>query len=271
MAISNYTNIHMNFSIYSLITAIFVGGISGYLGSLMVTKKMSLVGDAMGHIALPGMGLALLFGHNVSLGAFAFLLLGVWVIWYLEPKTNLPTETLVGIIFVFSLAIGFFVTPDLELLEALFGDILKISTFDFWMAVSTSSIIFFGIRKIYPKLMLGFLSEDLAISNGINIKKYNFLYLLAIASIVALGVKVVGSLLVGALAIIPAAAARKISKNISQYTLFAGVIGALSCAIGTIVSNTYSLSAGPTVILVSISFFTVTLLLKNDVKTKISV
>ncbi len=56
--------------IYSLITAIFIGGAAGYLGSLMVTKRMALVGDALGHVALPGMGLALLFGLNVSVGAF---------------------------------------------------------------------------------------------------------------------------------------------------------------------------------------------------------
>ncbi len=113
--------------IYSLITAIFIGGAAGYLGSLMVTKRMALVGDALGHVALPGMGLALLFGLNVSVGAFIFLLLGVLLIWFLETKTMLPTETLVGIIFVLSLALGFLITPQPDLLEALMGDISKMN------------------------------------------------------------------------------------------------------------------------------------------------
>ena len=64
--------------ILSLISGIFIGGVAGYLGSLMLTKRMALVGDALGHVALPGMGLALLFGFNVSFGAFLFLLLGIF-------------------------------------------------------------------------------------------------------------------------------------------------------------------------------------------------
>ncbi|NCQ02827.1 metal ABC transporter permease, partial [Candidatus Wolfebacteria bacterium] len=73
--------------LFSLITAIFVGGAAGYLGSLMISKRMALVGDALGHVALPGIGLALLLGLNVSLGAFVFLLAGVLLIWFLEKKT----------------------------------------------------------------------------------------------------------------------------------------------------------------------------------------
>ena len=64
--------------LFSLISGIFIGRAAGYLGSLMLTKRMALVGDALGHVALPGMGLALLFGLDVSFGAFLFLLLGIF-------------------------------------------------------------------------------------------------------------------------------------------------------------------------------------------------
>ena len=97
----------INQFILSLISGIFIGGVAGYLGSLMLTKRMALVGDALGHVALPGMGLALLFGLDVSFGAFLFLLLGIFLIWLFEIKTSLPMEALVGIVFVASLAIGF--------------------------------------------------------------------------------------------------------------------------------------------------------------------
>ena len=94
----------------------------------MLTKRMALVGDALGHVALPGMGLALLLGLNVSLGAFVFLLLGIFFVWLLEIRTSLPTEALVGVIFVASLASGFLIVPEPELLEALFGDISEVSS-----------------------------------------------------------------------------------------------------------------------------------------------
>ncbi|PIU61593.1 ABC transporter, partial [archaeon CG07_land_8_20_14_0_80_38_8] len=101
----------------SLITGLFVGGVSGYLGSLMITKRMALVGDALGHVALPGIGLALFFGLDVSIGAVFFLLIGVLIIWFLESRTNLSAEALVGVLFVVSLALGFLIIPDFELLE----------------------------------------------------------------------------------------------------------------------------------------------------------
>lgn len=190
----------------SLITAIFVGGAAGFLGSLMVTKRMALVGDALGHVALPGMGLALLWGINVSLGALVFLFLGILLIWFLGTKTYLPTETLVGIIFVLSLAVGFLITPEQELLHALVGDIAKVSLGDAFISVILSILVMAIMYKIYPKLILASISEDLAIANKVNIKRNNLIYLLMIAIIVALGVKVVGSLLIGALVIVPAAA-----------------------------------------------------------------
>lgn len=248
----------------SLIVAIFVGGVAGYLGSLMLTKRMALVGDALGHIALPGMGLALLWGLNVSFGAFVFLLAGVLLIWFLETKTHLPTETLVGIIFVFSLALGFLITPEPELLHALVGDISQVFLLDAAASVVLSIFVLYVINKIYPKMMLASISEDLAAVSRINIKKYNLIYLLAISIIVALGVKVVGSLLIGALVIIPAAASRIISQNIRQYTLVSALLGILSCVLGILFSKITGLPVGPLIILTCILFFVISLVFKKE-------
>lgn len=247
----------------SLITAIFVGGAAGFLGSLMVTKRMALVGDALGHVALPGMGLALLWGINVSLGALVFLFLGILLIWFLGTKTYLPTETLVGIIFVLSLAVGFLITPEQELLHALVGDIAKVSLGDAFISVILSILVMAIMYKIYPKLILASISEDLAIANKVNIKRNNLIYLLMIAIIVALGVKVVGSLLIGALVIVPAAASRNFSKNLSQYSLMAMVLGIFSCVFGILLSKITASPAGPLIILTSIFFFTISLIFKR--------
>jgi len=249
--------------IFSLISGIFIGGVAGYLGSLMLTKRMALVGDALGHVALPGMGLALLLGLDVSLGAFVFLLLGIFLIWLLEIKISLPTEALVGIIFVASLAIGFLIVPELELLEALFGDISQVS---FGMAVISavlSVVIFLLISRIYPKLILAGISSDLAKSEGINVKRQNFIYLFLIALVVALGVKIVGSLLVGALVIIPAATARNLSKTLKGYCAGSIIFGALSCLLGTLLFKLTGLPAGPIIILTSTFFFLISPVFKR--------
>jgi len=249
--------------LFSLISGIFIGGAAGYLGSLMLTKRMALVGDALGHVALPGMGLALLLGLDVSFGAFVFLLLGIFLIWLFEIRTSMPTEALVGVVFVASLAIGFLIVPEPELLEALFGDISEIS---FIMALASaifSILIFLAINRIYPNMILANISDDLARSEGIKTKKQNFIYLLSIAAMVALGVKVVGSLLVGALVIIPAATARNLSKNLKQYYLGSIIFGVLSCFFGILLFKFIGFSAGPLIILTSTFFFLISLIFKR--------
>jgi len=249
--------------LFSLISGIFIGGAAGYLGSLMLTKRMALVGDALGHVALPGMGLALLLGLDVSLGAFVFLLLGIFLIWLLEIKTSLPTEALVGVIFVASLAVGFLIVPELELLEALFGDISKVSFGTAAVSAVLSVAIFLVIGRIYPKMILAGISSDLAKSEGINVKRQNFVYLLLIALMVALGVKIVGSLLVGALVIIPAATARNLSKTLKGYYMGSIIFGVLSCLFGSLLFKFTGLPAGPVIILTSTFFFLVSLILKR--------
>ncbi len=112
-------------------------------------------------------------------------------------------------------------------------------------------------------MMLASLSEDLATANKINFKKYNLIYLLAIAVIVALGVKVVGSLLVGALVIVPAAASRNFSKNLGQYVCLSMILGAVSCFLGVLLSNFVAFPAGPLVIIISVALFGLSLFFKK--------
>lgn len=247
----------------SLIVAMFIGGVAGYLGSLLITTRMALVGDALGHVALPGMGLALLFNVDISLGAVISLFFGILLIWFLGLKTTLPTEALVGIIFVVSLAIGFLIIPEIEIVEALAGDISRLSFASAIISIILSITVFWGVKRIYPCLILSYISEDLAKIQGIKIKKYELTYLFLIGIIVALGVKITGSLLVGALLIIPAAASRNFSKNLKGYSFFSGVIGILSSVLGILAFKFLNLPAGPLIILSSALFFLISFIFKR--------
>src|SRR3989338_11603716 len=180
---------------YSLIVAAFVGLASGYLGSLMILRRMALVGDALSHVALPGLALGLLWNFYPFFGAFGALFIAIVLIWLIENRTKLSTETLVGIFFTLSLAIGLIITPEPELLEALFGDISETSALDVAIAVLLSLFAIFVVHRIYNKLVLGTISDDLAKSVGTKTKKIDFIFLMIVALIVALGIKVVGTLL----------------------------------------------------------------------------
>src|SRR3989338_4585651 len=243
-----------------IISALFIGLAAGYLGSFMVLRRMALVGDALSHVALPGVALGLIFNFNPLLGAFATLFLGIVCIWLIEQKTKLSTESLVGLCFTVSLATGLLITPEPELLEALFGDISKVTGLDMILAIALSLTVIMETSQISRGLMLGILSDDLARSNGVKTTRINFIYLLLVAVIVALGIKVVGTFLMGALVVIPAITAKNFAKSLKSYVWGSAVVGLLGALMGIILANALSLSPGPIIVLVSGGLFLISLL-----------
>lgn len=249
--------------LYSLIVGVFIGGVAGYLGSLMITKRMALVGDALGHVALPGVTLALIYGFNVSWGALIFLTLGILLIWFFEIRTKLPMEALTGIVFTASVAVAFLFLPEAAVSTALIGDISQIGFWDVLASILLCIITFLVLRNIFSKMILANLSEDLAKVEHVKVERYNFIFLICIAIIVALGVKVTGSLLMGALVITPAAAARNLARNLSQYSYGALVIGVISCVGGVLIFRISNLAAGPLIILFASFIFLISLIFKK--------
>jgi zinc transport system permease protein len=247
----------------SLITGIFIGGAAGYLGTLMLSKRMALVAGPLGHLTLPGIALALLYNFDVSLGAFPFVILGIILIWLFEMRTKLPMEALTAIIFASGVAIAFLFLPIEQAETALVGDISKVGFWDTLLVSFFCLLLFLLIKKIYSKMTLINVSEDLARSEGIEVEKYNLLYLGAIAIIVALGVKIVGGLLTAALVAIPAATSRNLSKNLFQFSLLGLLFGAISSLLGIFLFKVIGLPAGPLIVLVATFFFLISLIFKK--------
>lgn len=241
--------------IFLLIVGGLVGAASGYLGSFMVLKRMSLVGDALSHVALPGIAIAMTFGLNPMLGAFIALTLAIVGVWYLGEKSEGYIESLVGIFFTASLAIGILITPEPEIFESLFGDIDKVTRLDGLFVIVGALIIFIVTKLISKKLMLGIVSEDLAKAQKINISKLNLVYLLLVGLVVALGVKFLGTLLTGALVIIPAVTAKNIAKSIRSYHLISIIVGLVSCVLGIFIARVFILPTGPAVVITGIVFY----------------
>src|SRR5207244_11141816 len=126
---------------YSLVAGIFVGFAAGYVGSLMVLKRMALVGDSLSHVALPGLALGILLNFNPFLGAFGFLFAAAILTWYIEKTTRLFPESIVGVLFVTALAVGILITPEVDLLEALFVDITTVTLVDTLLDIAFSFLV----------------------------------------------------------------------------------------------------------------------------------
>jgi len=250
----------------ALISSIFVGGVAGYLGSLMLSRRMTIVVDPLSHLALPGVVLALILQKDISLGAFLFLFFGSILIWFFEQKTKLPTETIIAILFSVSLAITFLFLSEHEIEEALVGDISKIGKLDSLIVVLISIFIFFLIQKIYPKLTLISISEDLAMAEKVDLKKYQFLYILSISAIVALGVKFVGGLLVAGLTTLPAASARNLSKNLKTFRTLSSFFGILCAILGVSFCQITNFSAGSLIVIAGFLIFLISIFIANLIK-----
>ncbi|MCM2278921.1 MAG: metal ABC transporter permease [Oligoflexia bacterium] len=238
-----------------LLTAALVGGAAGFLGSLLISRKMALVGDALGHVALPGMGLALTLGIDPELGAFLSLSLGIFLVWRLGERTVLSLETLIGILFVSSLALGFLLVPEPELLESLVGDLSRLTPAGAAWAALLALGLSLLVRRIYKGMMLLNISPDLAAVEGVIPGRHNLLYLAAIAILVAIGIRITGSLLVGALVILPPASARLMCCDLHRYARLSAGLGVLGCLIGVGVSESTGFQAGPGIILTNSAIF----------------
>jgi ABC-type Mn2+/Zn2+ transport system permease subunit len=249
----------MHSLLLSVISGIFIGGAAAYLGSLMLSRRMALVAGPLGHLTLPGIALALLWGFDVSLGAFPFVIAGVVAIWLLEMRTKLPMEALTALVFATGVAVAFLFLPIDQAETALVGDIAKAGVGDAALSVAASLAVMVAVNRAYPKLVLANISEELAAAEGVDVRRYNLLYLFLIAVIVALGVKMVGGLLTAALVAIPPSAARNLGTNLRQYTFGATAIGVASATLGIVLFRVTGFPAGPLIILVSAAVFLLTL------------
>ena len=243
-----------------------MGFSAGYLGSLIVLEKMALVGDALSHVALPGLALGLLLNFNPFFGAFTFLFASAVIIWHLGRVTKLSFETLVGAVFTLALALGILLVPEPDLLEALFGNITEATLLEVLISVVTSIGVVFLTQRIHKKIVLGLISEELAVSKGINIARLNLLYLLLVSLIVATGIKITGTLLVGFLVVTPAAAAKIISPNLSRYFALSAVFGLISSVSGILLSSYLNVLPGPLVVLAGVTIFVVVVILRWRLK-----
>lgn len=258
-----YTNTMTTDLFYLLLIGALVGASSGFLGSFMVLKRMSLVGDALSHVALPGIAIALSFGVSPMLGALTALIIAILGIWYLGEHSEVYPDALVGVFFTASLSIGLLLTPEPDLLEALFGNIDKIGMWDGLIVAIGAVIIFTVTTMISKKLLLGVVSEDLAKSQKIDVGKINLIYLLMVALVVALGVKFLGTLLTGAMVIIPAVTAKNLAKSIKSFQIYASIIGIVSAVLGIIIAKGFGIASGPAVVLTSIVLFVISYIFRQ--------
>jgi ABC-type Mn2+/Zn2+ transport system permease subunit len=253
----------MDLSLSALALPLFAAIAAGLVGSFAVMRRMTLASDAMSHIALPGIGLAVLLHVNPVLGGVAALLIGAVLIWLLEHRTQIPTEAIVGVVFSAALAVGSLLTSGEDLLEALFGTERAPGLAETLFGLGAAVVIVGFVLRARHRLLLGLVSADLARTAGVNVARLDLSYLLAFALTVALGLRYLGILLMGSLIIIPAATARHVTRSLDSMLVASVVLSVAATIVGAAGASALHLQGGPLTITVSAVFFVLGVLFRR--------
>lgn len=233
---------------------------AGLIGSFALMRRMTLAADALSHVALPGIGIAILLRMHPLAGALVALIAGAVLIWSLEQRTRLATETVIGVVFSAALAVGAMLTTGEELMNALFGAPATLSSAELVAGLAGAIAVIAFVLVERDRLIVMFLSSDVARSAGIDVRRLSLLYLLAFALTVALGLRYLGALLMGSLIIIPAATARQLARNLNGMLMTSVVMAILATFAGTFLASQFHRETGPLIVSVAAACFLLALL-----------
>lgn len=236
----------------------FLGGLlvallTSFTGILVVLRRSSFLGDAISHSALAGVAIGLLFKINPLLTAIIFTLLVSFCLPYLEKKSALALDSLLGFLLPFSLALGVIILSLLpgyqpDLLSYLFGSILSIG----WLDLKIIFFLSLGVGLVFlflgKKLIFVSFDEDYARVSGLNVRFLNIFYSLILSLVIVLSIRLVGIILVNGLLVIPAATARLYTRSLKQMFLLTPLISVFCVVSGIGLATIFNWPVGPVIV-----------------------
>lgn len=255
------------FVVNALLAGLMIGPVLGGLGTLVVVKRFAFFSEAVGHAALTGVAIGILLGEPYTgpYGSlFGYCLLFGILLNYLRNRTGLSPDTLIGVFLSVSLALGASLLLmlagkiNVHILEnVLFGSVLTVSGQDLVVLGIVAGLVLALALPLYNRIMLASFNPQLAAVRGVAVKRLDYLFVVLVTLVTVAAVKVIGAILVGALLVIPAAAARLVSQSLKGFFFASVLIATFSTLIGILLPILFDLPvpSGAAIILVAGSFF----------------
>ena len=244
----------------SLVLSLAMAAAAGLVGCFAVMRRMALAADALSHVALPGIGIALALHVHPILGAAAMLFFGALLVWALEERTRAGTETVIGVVFSAALAVGGLMSSGDELIEALFGGPGALGRWEVGLGLAGAAAVIAFVLKQKDRLVVMLVSPEVALTAGVDVRRLNLLYLEAFALTIALGLRYLGVLLMGALVIIPAATAKRLARGLDAMLWTSVAVAVTSTAAGAWLAGRLHRETGPLIVTVASVAFLASLL-----------
>ena len=259
----------------ALMTAIVIGVVSGAVGCFIILRSMSLMGDAISHAVLPGVALSFMLGINFFIGAIVFGLLASFIITFIKENSVIKGDTAIGITFSSFLALGVILiglaNSSTDLFHILFGNILAVQDSDMWLTFGVSGLVLLFVGLFFKGLLLTSVDPVLAKTMGINVNFYHYLLMGMLTLVSVTAMQSVGTILIVAMLITPAATAYLFTSSLKSMMLLASTLGALTSVLGLFLGYSFNIAAGSSIVLTSTIIFLVSFFLspKQTVVKKI--
>lgn len=248
----------------ALVAGVGIAIAAAPLGCFVVWRRMAYFGDTMAHSALLGIALALLLGAHPMLGVFTVAALVSAALLLLARRASLSTDALLGILSHSTLAAGLVMVAlmtsiRIDLLGLLFGDILAVTRFDIAVIYAGGVIVLAGIAWLWRRLLADTVSTELAQAEGLRPEATRFAFMLLMALVIAIAMKIVGILLITSLLIIPAATARRFASGPERMALLAACAGVVAVVGGLFGSLQWDTPSGPSIVVAALALFVASL------------
>lgn len=256
------------FFIRALLGGIAIAIMCSWLGIFVVMKRMSFLADALAHGSLAGIALGFLLGvEPIAVAIIASILLALGMSW-LERRSKIHHDTVIGVFFAGSLAIGVVLLsfihgyrPDLS--SFLFGNILAVTQGHLIATIAIAAVVSIGMQIIQWPLVLMTLDPDGARLHGLNVALTESIFTVFMATAIVISIKTVGLILVTALIVIPAASARNTTSSFGGMRMWSTIYALLSVIVGLVASAIFNIPSGASIVLVSLVIFAATLIVKR--------
>ena len=254
-----------DFLFRALLAGAGVALIAGPLGCFIVWRRMAYFGDTMAHSALLGVALSVLFDVNITLGVFVVATFGALALIMMQRRAPLSSDALLGILSHSMLALGIVIVAmmtwlRIDLMAFLFGDILAVSWTDIVVVYAGGALILAFLIFIWRPLLAGTVSSELAAAESLHPERARIIFMLLMAAVIAIAMKIVGILLITSLLIIPAAAARRFASSPEMMAVLAAIIGVIAVCVGLFGSLTWDTPSGPSIVVAAAMIFLLSLL-----------
>lgn len=248
----------------ALVSSVVIGIVAGAVGTFIILRGMSLMGDAISHAVLPGVALSYILGINFFIGAIVFGLFASILITFIKENSIVKSDTAIGITFSSFLALGVILIgmakSSTDLFHILFGNLLAVQDSDKWATMIIALIVLAVIMICYRALLLTSFDPILAKSMGVKVTAYHYLLMILLTLVSVTAMQSVGTILIVSLLISPAATAYLYVNSLKKMLLLSSTLGAFSSVVGLFIGYSFNISVGSTIVLTSTFLFLISFL-----------